>query len=204
MKHLFLFITVILFSSSLIANTLPTKDSEAKITKFEISNMEVLNLDNGFIGNYTYKRNNCEDEGYSFFSPFYEQPQLIDSKITSFKTDNGIDITLSGENFSSNFRLSNIKISNDKSIADIDIVKEGVTYKSKLYGVNLSKAFIFENFSKFKETSMFYDEDCPPCFVVGVIAIASMCKNAQEACSPCNGNLTVYICGCSCRPAQQN
>lgn len=202
MKNLFLFISVLFFSNWLIANIIPPEIDVPKITKFEISNIEVLNLDVGYIGNYKFKRNNCEDGGYSFFSPFYEQPQLIGSTITSTSYDKGVEVTVKGDGFSSNFKISNIKISNNNSIASIDIIKGEVTYKSKIYGKNLSEDYIVEEFSDFNENSIFYEEDCPPCVVIGVIAIAAICESAQSACSPCNGNLLVYACGCSCEVHQ--
>ncbi|MBA3987224.1 MAG: hypothetical protein H0X63_11785 [Flavobacteriales bacterium] len=198
MKNLFLTLFVVLLNSLLFANEIPEIKLEPKITKFEISNIEISNLDSGYIGNYLFKRNNCEDEGYSFFSPFYEQPQLMGSRITSSSIDGDVNVLLSGDNFVSKFKISNIKMSNNNSTAEVDILKEGVLYKSKLHGENLSENFILEKFSTFYDDSIFYDEDCPPCVVIGIIAVVAICENAASACTPCNGTLHVYSCSCSC------
>ena len=41
---------------------------------------------------------------------------------------------------------------------------------------------------------------CPWCIVAVIVIISDTCMNAQGACTPCNGSLTVGACSCSCNP----
>ncbi len=169
------------------------------ITKFSMSNFELLNLDNG---NYKFKKIHCSDGGYSFFSPYYVKPDLISSTINSNKKDNEIEITIKGEKEETMFSISNFSVSDDKSVASFDIKKGNFIYPSKIFGTNLSTEYIKNSFSEFNNTPVLSQGECPWCVVAIVVAaaIAEACENAQSSCTPCNGTLTVGSCSCSCKP----
>ncbi len=197
-NYLYLLIGFILAVGSSYANSLPP--ATPKLIKFEISHYEVSNLDSGNIGKTRFQRNDCETGGYSLFNPFYEKTELLNAEVTSVRREKEVEINLMGKNLSENFILRNISIDEKNSIAQLDIVKGNVTFESKFYGDNLSEKFILDQFSAFQYNSLVAAEDCPPCVVVGILAIAAACETASQGCSPCNGTLVVGACSCSCTP----
>jgi|GEM_PF-4787971 len=201
LKKLVLSLAFVLMSSTyVIANN--SDNSPAIISKFEIASCEVLGLDEGSYSKYGFKKNDCETGGYSFFSPFYLNPSLAYAKIDSERLEDKVNITVKYEEEKHSFSVEDIKISENGTIAEFNIVKDNVVYPSKLYGSNLSTENILETFSNFDNTPVISEEACPPCIfaIIVVVAdtIADICKNAQEQCSDCNGKLTVTACGCTC------
>ncbi len=99
---------------------------------------------------------------------------------------------------------------------------------SQLSNNSVSMDIVFNNNNTFYESSVVLDTDitveqfvssligeydlgnidaivssrCPWCIVVVVVAVIAACENAQNACTPCNGNLQVEPCGCSCTVPQ--
>lgn len=199
MKNFFLLCLSFLLSvGPSFSNSIPP--AAPKFIKFEISNYEISNLDAGNIGKTRFQKNDCETGGYSLFNPFYERTELLDAKVTAVRGENEVQIILEGKNLSETIVLKNIEIDNDNSIAELNIVKGNVIFESKFYGENLSEKFILDSFSSYAYNSLVAEEDCPPCVIVGILAIAAACETASSGCTPCNGTLTVGACSCSCTP----
>lgn len=78
--------------------------------------------------------------------------------------------------------------------------KNNLIFPSTLTGTNLSENYVFDYFSNLNQTSLVSTDACPPCAIITIIVIAEACTSAQEACTPCNGTLTVSLCSCSCTP----
>lgn len=199
MKFYALIFTFILslISISAMAND-STKDP--LISTFIISNLEIQDLDKGYLGNVDFKKNDCKTGGFSYFNPLYDNPDILTTNASATLDGDTINILVNSQTSKTEFSISNINVSKDGSNAKIDIIKNGITFKSEILGRNLTKQFLIDTFSTFNNSNLFEYEDCPPCVVIGIIAVVVICDEAQGKCSPCDGTLVVEACGCSCTP----
>ncbi len=171
-------------------------ENEPSITNFFISNTEVQNLDNG---KYLFKRTDCETMGYSFYSPYHENPNLVESIISINENNNDIEVEISSNSSNYKATLSEFSVNKDRTAVSFNVKKGNVIFESQMLGENLTVDYVKNSILNLNDMPTI-NEDCPICVVVVVVAIAEVCLNAQEACSPCNGSLTVGACSCSCTP----
>lgn len=197
MKNLFLSLTFMLTSVFSFANTDPI------IEKIVLANFEVLNVNSESIRDLKFKRNDCQTGGFSYFSPFYEVKGLEKSVISSRVNDDKVQLNLKYDNSNYNLTLSNFVISEDGKSAEFETEIDNFVFKSALQGFNLSKEFILNSFTNIEDSTLL-NKVCPPCAYVAYIAVAAtityLCHEAQTACSPCDGRLSVGACSCSCIP----
>lgn len=199
MKNVFFSLAFMLIGSFAFATETPT------LSKFKLANLEVLNLDKGNISNFLFKNNNCETGGFSFFSPFNEVEGLAFAKYSSSIDNEGniiIEVNYNGK--TNEIKLTNFNISDDGTQAFVDVENNNTVFKSSFIGENLNLDFLKNQFSNINNSSLISQEACPPCAVIAVAIIGSavtkICTDASNACSPCNGKLTVGACSCSCEP----
>lgn len=200
MKKVIFSLAFMLISLFSFANNNANDIDTPKISKFEISNLEVLMPENGAFIKTRYKRTNCKEGGFSFFVPFYEQNDLLTTKVSSNKINSEIQLNLQGEKGLLEVLISDVKVSEDKTKVTFNVKKNNLIFPSTLTGTNLTDNYVFDYFSNLNQTSLVSPDACPPCAVIAIIAIADICLSAQEACTPCNGSLTVGPCSCSCTP----
>lgn len=200
MKKKFFSLAFMLIGLFSFANNTVNDIEIPKISKFEISNIEVFIPENGDFRKTRYKRINCKDGGFSFFVPFYEQNDLLTTKVSSIKTNSDIQLNIKGEKELLEVLICDVKVSDDKTKVTFNVKKNNLIFPSTLTGTNLSENYIIDYFFNLNQTSLVSSEACPVCAVIAIIAIADACTSAQEACSPCNGTLTVSLCNCSCTP----
>lgn len=190
------FLTIIFSILCTVAFGNESKLSPPSISKMEISNLEILNLDTG---NYLFKRNNCDNEGFSMFNPFFENPELGLSEIKSTLENDEINFSILNSKMSENINLKNFTLSEDKSSVIFEATKLGVTFPVKIYGENLTIEYV-KNYFNSASSSLAAAPKCGPCIGLAIVAIMAICENASSGCTPCNGKLTVKACGCSCEP----
>jgi hypothetical protein len=205
MKNLFFSLAFMLIGSFTFANNNPFATEIPTLSKFKLANLEVLNLDKGNVSNFLFKNNNCETGGFSFFSPFNQVEGLAFAKYNSSIDSEGniiIEVNFSGK--TTEIKLTNFKISEDGTQAFMDVKNNNIVFKSSFIGENLNLDFLKNQFANIKNSPLVSQLGCPPCAVVAVATIAGavvkICTEASNACSPCNGNLTVGACSCSCVP----
>lgn len=193
------YLLIILFSISfsfVFANINEKKISTPLISKMEISNLEILNLDKG---NYLFKRKNCDNNGFSMFNPFYENPDLGFSEIQSTLINNELKFSFLNSKITEEISLKNFTLSKDKSHVNFEVIKSGIIFPAKIYGENLTIEYVKEYFNS-ASNNLAASPNCGPCFGLAIVAIVAICENASSGCTPCNGRLTVNACSCSCEP----
>jgi len=190
----------LIFISIFVLSFANNKTIEPIITKFAIANYEVLNIDKG---TYLFKRNHCEDKGYTMFSPFFTNPELLYTTFDSQIDDNNeIIVNTKGEKESTKYIFNNFKSLENGNKVSFDIVIGNKVFNSYISGSNLdittAKNFLSAG------SNIQINQLCPPCAVIAVIAVAKVvsdvCTTASKGCSPCNGTLQVSACSCSCTP----
>lgn len=188
------------FSVNVYADNNPSVKSV--ISKVEIANFEILNMDKLFFSQILFKQNNCETDGYSFFSPYNLDKNLMNDTFSSEYTNGEISVTIHRNEEDVNFTISDIIISEEGTLAELNIAKENSIYISKIHGTDLTVDGIIASFSNNENQSLIQVEPCTLCVLAAIIVIADsvdpICKNGQEDSSTCNGILTVEECNCSC------
>lgn len=205
MKNLFFSLALMLIGVVGIANGSSTETIVPKLSKFQLANLEVSNLDTEVISNYLFKKNNCETGGFSFFSPFHEIADLANSRFNSFvDKDGNVNIEVNYNNKKNIIKLTNLIVSDDGTKAFVNVETNNTVFKSSFIGENLNIDFIKSKFASIND-SFITDDACPPCIYIAIVAVAAavtkICTDASSACNPCNGKLTVSACGCSCEPS---
>ncbi len=205
MKNLFLSLAFMLVGSYTFAENNSPVTEVPKISKFTLANLEILNIEKGAISNFLFKKNNCKTGGYSFYNPFNEIEGLAFGKCSStIDIDGNIVLEVNYNDINNVIKLTNFEVSKDGKQAFVNVENNNIIYKSSFMGENLNVNFIKNMFSNINKSSLISKEDCPPCAYIAVVAISAavtkICTDASNACSPCNGKLTVSACGCSCDP----
>jgi hypothetical protein len=204
MKNLIYSLAFLLIGSFAFANKNSAETIIPKLSKFQLANLEVSNLDTEVISNYLFKKNNCETGGFSFFSPFHEVAGLANSRFNSYvDKDGNVNIEVNYNDKKNIIKLTNLSISEDGTQAFVDVETNNTIFKSSFMGENLNIDFIKNKFASIN--SSFITEDaCPPCIYIAIVvisaAVTKICTDASSACNPCNGKLTVSACSCSCEP----
>lgn len=193
MKNLFLTFIFVLIGNFAFGNSV---EKNPVITNFFIGDTEVKNLDSG---RFLFKRTNCEDNGYSYYSPYYENSNLLEAKVFAEIKGEDIEVSVLENGSKINATISNFVLNKDKNTVSFDVKKGNVVFKSKMVGKNLSIDYVRSAFLNLNDSPSL-DKDCPMCVVAIVLTAAKVCKDAQSECSPCNGTLEVSLCSCSCKP----
>ncbi len=158
----------------------------------------------------TYTSYNEGDDYFTVINDFGEESLFLFENL-----DRIANITQNQEK-NSEYNLQ-IEFDNTESLVSLNNI-------SQLSNNSVSMDVVFNNNNTFYESSVVLDTDitveqfvssligeydlgnidaivssrCPWCIVVVVVAAIAACENAQSACTPCNGNLQVTACGCSC------
>lgn len=187
----------------MLTSVLSFANTDPIIEKIELANFEILNVNSESIRDLKFKRNDCKTGGFSFFSPFYEVKGLEKAVINSNVNEEKVQLNLKYDNNNYNLTISNFIISEDGKTAEFETEIDNFVFKSAFHGLNLTKEFILNSFSNGKESTLL-NLDCPPCAYVAYVAVAAtvtyLCHEAQTACSPCDGRLSVGACSCTCIP----
>lgn len=186
---------------SKVSNELP---KDFVVSSFQIANFEALNLDSKVYSQVTFKENDCETGGYSFFSPFHLDANLAYATYSTKVEEDEVFISIKKGEDVLDYNIVTIELSEDNTEASINIKRENFIFKSILNGENLSKEGILEMFNPTSDQYLIQQEACPVCVVVIAVIVADtvsdMCKNAQEQYRNCSGTLEVGACSCSCTP----
>lgn len=190
------------FSANIFSKTPKDLPGIFVVSNFQIANFEVLNLDSKVYSQVSFKENDCETGGYSFFSPFHRDANLAYATYSiQVEDDDEVFISIKKEDDVLDYSIVSIKLSENNTEAEIDIKQGNFIFKSILNGENLSKEGILEMFSPISNQYLVQQEACPPCLLIAAIIIADtaseMCKNAQEQCGNCTGTYEVGICSCT-------
>lgn len=192
------------FSANAFSKTTKELPGSFVVHSFQIANFEVLNLDTQVYSQVSFKENDCETGGYSFFSPFHRDTNLAYATYSTKIVEDEVFISIHKGEDVLDYSIAAIELSEDNTIAEIDIKRENFLFKSKLKGENLSTQEILEMFHPTADQHVIQQEACPVCVVIIAVIIADtvsdMCKNAQEQCRNCTGTLEVGACSCSCTP----
>ncbi len=187
----------------MLTSVLSFANTDPIIKKIAIANFEVLNVNSESIIDLKFKRNDCKTGGFSYFSPFYEVKGLEKAVINSNVSEEKVELNLKYDNNNYNLTLSNFVISEDGNTAEFETEIGNFVFKTVFQGLNLTKESILNSFSSAKESTLL-NLVCPPCAYVAYAAVAAtvtyLCHEAQTACSPCDGRLSVGACSCSCIP----
>lgn len=197
MKTIYFYLMLVCFITSFTM----LKGNEPIVENFGIANYEVKNINTG---RFLFKKSNCTDNGYSFFSPFNINPELLSASYKTTSNDKGeVIITTNIGGNSTEYKMANFNVDKSGSFVSFDILVGKYIFKSTIQGRNLTSKFLLNYFDN-SSTSVYFSQACPPCavFVVAVVASAAVkiCTDASSACSPCNGTLIVSACSCSCQP----
>lgn len=188
-------------SAILYANN--NMNKEPQVNRFEIANLEVSNLETGSFSKYLFKKINCENGGYAFFSPFYEDKTLSNCKVDAIIKGNEVKVVLKNDNKPFDFTISDFKVSEDKNTVDFIITKDNYKFPSKVIGVNLTEKYVINTFQKLSDINISKDNYPSSAIIISVYTSYQMMeatKNVQNACFPCNGTLKVQRCACDCSP----
>lgn len=199
-------ISSVLFSillSIALMSALNISTKEPQVNRFEIANLEVSNLETGSFSKYLFKKINCENGGYAFFSPFYEDKTLSNCKVDAIIKGNEVKVVLKNDNKPFDFTISDFKVSEDKNTVDFIITKDNYKFPSKVIGVNLTEKYVINTFQKLSDINISKDNYPSSAIIISVYTSYQMMeatKNVQNACFPCNGTLKVQRCACDCSP----
>lgn len=171
------------------------------VSKFQLANFEALNLDAKEYSKVTFKKNDCETGGYSFFSPFYLNENLAYTTYSlRIEEEDEIFISIKKGDDLLDYSIIFIDISEDKTEAKVNIKRKNLIFKSLLIGENLSKEGILKMFRPTSDQHLVQQEACPACVVIilAIIAdtVSSICKNTQEQYRNCNASIEVGACSC--------
>lgn len=202
MKTFFLSLAFLLVGTFSLAND--GLNNNPIIKQFAISNYEVLNIDTG---EFLFKKNNCDDGGYSFFSPFNSNPELLETSFQSrIENDNEVVLTTNTDGIASKYIINNFKEVENGSKVTFDINIGNTVFNSQITGSNLTVESV-KQFLGSTNDQVIISKLCPPCVYVAVVAVTAavtkICTNASSACGNCNGKLEVSACSCSCTPIQK-